>query len=98
MFKNLELGNLAKGLIISSGFDIMRILLLLSIKNISGVRAIVKADKDFVKSLRETMIKRGKIQQNRKLTDKDLYEMGSICSLKDGFAEFLRRELENKLK
>jgi hypothetical protein len=31
------------------------------------------------------------------MTDKRLYELGFICSLKDGFKEFLNRELENKL-
>jgi GT2 family glycosyltransferase len=42
MFKNLELSNLAKGIVISSGFDLMRSFNLLTMKDTSGIKAILK--------------------------------------------------------
>ena len=96
MFKNLELNNLIKGLFFSSVFDIVRILLLLSTKNILGVLAIVRAYKDFVKYLRKTLRQRIKIQKNRKLADKYLYRMRLVCSLTEGLKVFLNLDIKQE--
>jgi len=68
--------------------------LLVSIKDISGIRGILRAYKDFVKGLRKTLRKRTKIQKNRELADKELYRMGLVCSLREGLKVFSKIDLK----
>jgi GT2 family glycosyltransferase len=98
IFKNLELNNLLKGLIFSLAFDSIRFLLLLSRKNISGAKALIKSDKNFIKDIKRTIEKRARIQANRLLRDKDLYKMGFFCSVKEGFREFFRLDFKNQIE
>jgi len=92
MFKNFEITNLIKGLIISIFYDFIRITYFLVKRNFKNIKALLKANIDFLKQLRITLKKRREIQMTRKLSDKYLYEIGLIISFQKSIKEFVRLE------
>jgi len=92
IFKNFTIKNIIKGLIISLGFDIIRIFSFLSSRNFELVKAVFKGDYYFIKNFPKILEKRKQIQKNRKISDSKMYEMGLIVSLRWSINEFRRLE------
>ncbi|ODS36260.1 MAG: hypothetical protein A7316_02775 [Candidatus Altiarchaeales archaeon WOR_SM1_86-2] len=81
MVKNLEIFNLFRGLIISVGYDIVKIIKHTINRKFDCVVAILKGNYMFIKELPKTLKKRKIIQKKRKRSDKELYKMGLISPL-----------------
>lgn len=83
LFKNLEFTNVIKGLLVSIIFDIYRAIRHLFSRNFAATKSIINAYIDFIQNYRKTIEKRKIIQANRKRSDKELYELGVIATLKE---------------
>lgn len=87
IIKNLEAKNVIRALFISLGFNLYRSLRYLVKGNFASIKSIATAHLDFVKNLRKMLAKRRVVQNNRKLSDKQLYELGVIATLKESISE-----------
>ncbi len=92
ILKNFSRKNIVSGLIISTGFDIVRISGFALKGNFELVSAVFKGNYYFIKNIPETLKKRKYIQKNRKISDSKMAEMGLIASLKWCINEFRRLE------
>ncbi len=90
ILKNFSGGNIVSGLIISAGFDIVRILGFALKGDFELVSAVFKGNYHFMKNIPETLKKRKYIQKNRQISDSEMAEMGLIASLKWCMKEFRR--------
>lgn len=81
MVKNLEIFNLFRGLFISIGYDIFRIIKFTINRKFDCIAAILKGNYIFIKELPKTLKKRKIIQKKRKRSDKELYKLGVIATL-----------------
>ena len=87
LFKNLQTLNVFKGLMISIGFDIYRSIRYFLDGNSASVKSIIKAYIAFIRNFGTTVKKRKVIQKNRKKSDKELYELNVIASLRESINE-----------
>ena len=87
IIKNLEAQNVIRALFISLGFNLYRSLRYLVKGNFTSIKSIATAHLDFVKNLRRMLAKRRVVQNNRKLSDRQLYKLGVIATLKESISE-----------
>lgn len=92
ILKNFSMGNIVSGLIISIGFDIIRIFSFFLRGNFELISAVFKGNYYFIKNIHKTLEKRKFIQKNRKISDSKMVEMGLIASLRWCMKEFRRLE------
>lgn len=83
ILKNFEFTNVLKGFLVSIIFDTYRAILHLLYGNFAATKSIIKAYTDFMRNFRKMIGKRKIIQENRKRSDKELYELGVIATLKE---------------
>ena len=81
ILKNFSVPNLIKGFIVSLIFDLVRIFTFLLHRDFSLISAVLKGNYTFIKGIPETLSKRKYIQENRKISDNKMKEMGLIASL-----------------
>jgi len=87
IIKNLEARNVIRALFISFGFNLYRSIRYLGRGNLASTKSIATAHIGFVKNLRKMFAKRRVVQNNRKLSDKQLYRLGVIATLKESVSE-----------
>ncbi|MEM2661290.1 MAG: glycosyltransferase family 2 protein [Nitrososphaeria archaeon] len=87
LLKNFELKNILLGFIIGLLFDLHRLIIYLLSQNSALVMSIFRAYLHVAKNLKKTLKKRKIIQSKRKLSDKELYKLGVIASLKECIIE-----------
>jgi len=87
IIKNLEAKNVIMALLISFGFNLYRRIRYLAQRNFASIKSIVTAHFDFLKNLKKMSAKRQVVQNNRKLSDKQLYKLGVIATLKESISE-----------
>ena len=92
MTKNLEFANVVKGLVISTGYDLIRMAMFLARGKFRNMLSLTKGTVYFIKELPRTLEKRKSIQDSRLLSDKELYRLGVIAPLKECVTEFIRLE------
>jgi len=85
--KNLEARNVMKALFISFAFNLYRSIKYMAQGNFASVNSIVKAYVDFIKNLKKVLAKRKVAQKNRKLSDRELYKLGVIATLRESISE-----------
>lgn len=90
--KNFEFRNVVKGLIISTVYDLTRLVIFLSRGQFTNLLSLIKGTVYFIKELPQTLKKRKEIQGNRKLSDKELCQLGLVATLKECVEEFIRLE------
>ena len=93
MVKNLGAGSLAKAIVVSLAYDIIRVALLLVHGNFGGMRAIIQANGWFIRNLEKVLEKRKTVQMLRKNPDSDLFGKGIMMGLKEGITEFRRLQI-----
>ncbi len=87
LIKNLEAKNVIRAFFISVGFNLYRSTRYLVQGNFASIESIARAHLDFIKNLRAMLAKRRVVQSQRKLSDKRLYELGVIATLKESISE-----------
>lgn len=90
VLKNFEFHNVIHALIISFFYNSFQIIKYLLLQHPRSVIDIINAHIFVIKNLSEIYKKRKIIQQNRKISDKELYKMGLILSLSKG----IKKEIE----
>jgi GT2 family glycosyltransferase len=90
MLKNFYWRNLIPGFIISLIFDLVRIFSFLIKGNFDLISAVFRGDYIFLRELPDTLAKRKYIQENRKLSDKEMVELGLIVTLNSAIQEYRR--------
>jgi len=90
ILKNLEAHNVIKGFFITFLFDTHRSLKYIINRNFDSFNAILRAYYAFISNINKTLRKRKIVQTNRKLSDKDLYSLGVIATLRECINEELR--------
>lgn len=85
--KNLEGENVVKGLFISAVFDLYRAIKYVSGGNFSSIWALATGYLDYIRNIRRTLRKRNSVQKERKLSDRELYKLGVIATLRESMAE-----------
>lgn len=93
ILKNFSLSNLIKGFIVSAIFDLVRIATFIVQGDFSLISAVLRGDYAFIKGIPKTLHKRKYIQENRKISDKEMQNMELIASLNWCVKEF--RRLQN---
>lgn len=92
IIKNFEFINVVKGLAISLVYDMVRIALFLVTRELKNILALARGTFCFIKQLPKTLRKRKSIQRSRQVSDKKLYQLGLITSLRECLTEFIRLE------
>jgi GT2 family glycosyltransferase len=87
IIKNLEAKNVVRALFVSLGFNLYRSIRYLAQGNFASIKSIAIAHLDFIKNLRKMLAKRRVVQNNRKVSDKQLYKLGVIATLKESISE-----------
>jgi GT2 family glycosyltransferase len=90
MLKNLEFQNALVGLLTSSVYNIMRLAHLLWMGKPRAARAVLRGDLWALRNLSSIIVKRGLIQQKRKVSDQFLMRHGLMLGIIDGIREFKR--------
>jgi GT2 family glycosyltransferase len=85
--KNFELTNVLKGILIGTVFDSYRFTMYLFSRDSASTKSVLKAYVDFAKNMKKMWNKRLVVQRRRKRTDKELYEVNVLASMKESFAE-----------
>ena len=85
--KNLEGKNVIKGLLISYIFDFYRATRYILGGNLLSIWAIARGYLDYTKNIRRTLRKRSYVQKRRKVSDRELYRLGVIATLRESIAE-----------
>jgi len=85
--KNFEARNVMKALFISFAFNLYRSIKYMVQGNFASAKAIAKAHVDFVRNLKKVLTKRKIAQKNRKLSDRELYKLGVIATLRESISE-----------
>jgi GT2 family glycosyltransferase len=91
IIKHFEAKNTVKGILIHSAWFIVKLLMLLRNGDLALMKAMVKGVYQSLKELPQTMMKRKMIQQNRKLSDRDLLKSGLLMGTWEGLRFFLHR-------
>ncbi len=89
VLKNFELHNLIYALLISFFYNSFQIVKYLLLRRPHSIADIIKAHLFVIRNLPEILKKRKIIQKNRKISDKELYEMGLILPL----SESIKKEI-----
>ena len=87
IIKNLETRNVLRALFISMGFNSYRSSKYVVQGNFAALKSIARAHFDFAKNLRKMLGKRQVVQKNRTVSDKELYRLGVIATLKESIFE-----------
>jgi len=87
LVKNLDGGNMLRGMMISLGFNTYRWMRMLFSGNPAAAWAICRGHRDFIMHLGKTLSKRRQVQKRRIRSDGELYRLGVIASLKESIAE-----------
>jgi len=87
IIKNLEAKNVVRALFISLGFNLYRSIRYLAQGNFASIKSIAVAHFDFVKNLRKMLAKRQVVQNNRKVSDKQLCKLGVIATFNESVLE-----------
>jgi len=87
LVKNLDGGNVVRGMLISLGFNTYRWLRMLFSGNPAAAGAICRGHCDFLKHLGKSLSKRRQVQKRRTRSDSELYRLGVIATLKESVAE-----------
>ena len=90
--KNFEFINVIKGLSISLVYDTALLIRFAITGQFNNVSALVRGTLYFIKELPKTLRKRRKIQGNRVISDKQLYQLGLISPLLECIGESIRLE------
>jgi GT2 family glycosyltransferase len=90
LLKNFEPMNVLRGLVVGLIFDVYRSCSYLLSKNPDSVKSILNAYVDVSKNLKKLFKKRTMVQSNRKLSDKELHQLGVVASLRDCIIEEMR--------
>ena len=90
MFKNLELASLPGGLMVSLTYDLYRLVEYTARRRFAAVRALAAGTLAFLRGLRPILAQRRVIQRTRRLSDRDLRQMGLLVSARDAFREYRR--------
>jgi GT2 family glycosyltransferase len=90
MIKNFGIKNLMKGLYLSIFLDVYRVLLFLLKKKPENVRSILRAHCQTLKNLPRYLITRFHLQAKRKLSDKNLFDLGLFLSFPESLHEYRR--------
>lgn len=85
--KNLQARNVMKALFISFAFNLYRSIKYMVQGNFASVNSIAKAYVDFMKNFKKVLAKRKIAQKNRKLSDRELYQLGVIATLRESISE-----------
>lgn len=85
--KNLNGKNVIKGLFISSVFDMYRATKYTLDGNLSSIWAIARGYLAYVRNIRRTLRKRKSVQGARKVSDRQLYNLAVIATLRESIAE-----------
>jgi hypothetical protein len=93
LFKNFELKNVVKALVITVFYDLVRCLLFIRSKLVHGVIGTIKAHAFVLRNLKAILVKRRVIQQHRVLSDDALVRMGLMATLRESLFEFKKVEL-----
>jgi len=89
IIKNFELANVLKGFCLLFLYDISKIIYFVKTRNIRCVLALLKGLKYAIKELPKNLTKRRKIQNSRKITDRELYNLGLIMPVNQSIHEFI---------
>ena len=92
IIKNLESVNIVKGLFISLVYDVLRIIIFCIMGKFRNILAIVRGTLYFIRDLPKTLRKRKDIQRSRVVSDKLLYLLGFIATLRECLKEAVRLE------
>jgi len=90
--KNFEFTNVIKGLALSLAYDLVMVVMFLARGEFGNILALANGTRCFIKELPKTLKKRKTIQRDRRISDKELYQLGLISPLKDCINEFMRLE------
>ena len=87
IIKNLEPGNVAKALCISLGFNSYRAARYLAQGNFASVLSMARAHVGFARNLKTMLAKRRVVQKKRKFSDRELYRLGVMATLRECISE-----------
>ena len=87
IIKNLEAKNVIRALAISLGFNLYRSIKYTAQGNFASVKSIARAHLDFTRNFKKVLAKRKIAQNNRKLSDRELYRLGVIATLRESISE-----------
>jgi len=87
IIKNFNNWNMIKGLTICILFDSYRSLFYILTRRFSSFFSIIKAYGTFILNIKKTFIKRKYVQEYRKRSDRDLYELKVIAPLRECISE-----------
>jgi len=90
MFKHLEPASLARALVISALYDAYRMLEFIAQGHLAGLCALVTGNLAFWKDLRLILTERARIQRGRRISDRQLREMGLLVPALTAFREYRR--------
>jgi len=85
--KNLEAKNVSRALFISFAFNLYRSIKYMAQGNFASVNSIAKAHVDFIRNFKKVLAKRKVTQKNRKLSDRELYKLGVIATVRESISE-----------
>lgn len=85
--KNLEAWNVVKALFVDFVFSLYRGIKYMVQGNFTSVKSIARAHMDFIRNLKKVLAKRKVAQNNRKLSDGELYRLGVIATLRESISE-----------
>jgi hypothetical protein len=91
ILKNFNLGNAIKGLLLTLGFDIYGTIKYAYNRKYRNIKAIWKGYFDALRDLNQTLKKRKFIQSNRRISDRELMQLGLVASLKNSIEILLKR-------
>lgn len=91
--KNLDGGNMWRGMLISFGFNLYRWANYLLCGNFAAAWAVCRAYFSFLKFLGKMLKKRAFLQKARKRSDAELYRLGVIATFKESIEEERRLRL-----
>jgi len=90
VFKNFEIRNVFRALILSMFFNLNRFLVYLKLKHYQGITAIMRGNYWILRNFKNIINKRRCIQRNRKVSDDFLERADFLVTLNEGFSEFNR--------
>jgi hypothetical protein len=90
LIKNLDTPNVVFGLLLSFIFELYRILFFLRHRNFQSLKAILIGLPGFFRELPGSIERRSKIQNARKVSDKDLYAIGALSTFREAYREHAR--------
>ncbi len=93
LVKNFGFKNLIKGLVVSAGFDLYRIIRYGRRGQFANIRAIWRANFDLIKEFNKLLKKRHYVQSNRRRSDKELANLGVFKTVSGAIKIALARDV-----